>query len=210
MSACGWPTGPAATFSGNQHRSLRMPNDFDIERDLPLVGILPKPEEKADFRLFVGESPLGPDYTYSMILPKRWTYHPPTGKIDLDDGPASLGVFSEHPAMVPPTVLSIGALRANTHVSLMTFYAGYCHITEQKPLITRPVLLPAFQGIDGLIDTPDGLRMRLLMVENGGRVLVLAGLALLAEYPAKAHLLATLMFSCEFTAGRAATMRVVD
>lgn len=189
-----------------------MPADpaIKLDRDLPLLGILPTPEQKADFRFFAGESPLGPDFSYNMMLPRSWTAHPPTGTISLDEGPAPLGVFSEHPGMVPPTLLSLGVLRANTHVSLMTFYAGYCHITEQKPAAMRPLELDAFRGIDGLIDTPDGLRMRLLMFEDGGRVMVLAGMSLVADYPDKAKLLATLMFSVEFTAGRGPTTRLTD
>lgn len=185
-------------------------SDIVLDRDLPLLGILPTPEEKANFRFFAGDSPLGPDFAYSMVLPRSWTYHPPTGTISLDEGPAPLGVFSEHPAMVPPTLLSLGVLRANTRVSLMTFYAGYCHITEQKPLAMRPLQLDAFRGIDGLIDTPDGLRMRLMMFEDGGRVMVLAGMSVVAEYAAKAKLLATLMFSVEFAAGRGPTMKIAD
>lgn len=189
-----------------------MPADtaIDLDRDLPLLGILPAPEQKADFRFFAGESPLGEDFGYSMILPRGWTYHPPTGTISLDEGPAPLGVFSEAPAMVPPTLLSLGVLRANTHVSLLTFYAGYCHITEQRPLAMRPLELDAFRGVDGLIDTPDGLRMRLLMFEDGGRVMVIAGMSLVADYPAKAKLLATLMFSVEFVARRGPTMTITD
>lgn len=182
----------------------------DLDRDLPLLDILPGPDEKANFMMFVGESPLGPDYSYSLLLPKSWTYHAPTGKIDLDEGPAPLGVFSMHPGMVPPTLLSIGALRANTNVSLMAFYAGYLHITEMTAVASRPIELPDFKGMDGLVDTPDGLRMRLLMVEDGGRVLVLAGTALVPEYADHAKLLAALMFSCEFTTTRGPTMRITD
>lgn len=190
--------------------SLRMSADTDLDRDLPLLGILPPPEQKADFRFFAGDSPLGPDFAYSMVLPRSWTYHPPTGTISLDEGPAPLGVFSEHPGMVPPTLLSLGVLRANTNVSLLTFYAGYCHITEQTPKLMRPLELDAFRGIDGLIDTPDGLRMRLLMFEDGGRVMVIAGMSLVADYASAAPRLATLMFSVEFVAQRGPTMTIAE
>ncbi|MBL9106236.1 MAG: hypothetical protein JNL82_35260 [Myxococcales bacterium] len=180
----------------------------DLDRDLPLLGILPAPEEKANYRFFRGESPLGPDFTYSLILPHSWTYHPPDGVIDLDEGPAPLGVFSAHPRMVPPTLISVGVLRANTAVSLMTFYAGYCHITDQTPLLMRPIELPAYLGVDGLIDTPDGLRMRLIMTEDGGRVLVIAGVATLDDYAREARQLATIMVSVGFEALRGPTMGV--
>lgn len=183
---------------------------IDLDRDLPLLGILPGPERRAEFRFFAGDSPLGPDFGFTMILPRSWTAHPPTGVISLDEGPAPLGVFSERPDMLPPTLLSLGVLRANTHVSLLTFYAAYCHISEQRPAAMRPLQLDAFRGVDGLIDTPDGLRMRLLMFEDGGRVMVIAGTSPIADYRAKAPLLATLMFSVEFAASRGPTMTIVD
>lgn len=182
----------------------------ELDRDLPLVGITPTPAEKADFRYFRGESSLGADFAYSLVLPKSWTYHPPTGRVDLDEGPASLGVFSEYPGMMPPTLLSVGALRANTAVSLQTFYAAYCHVAELTPLLIYPRELDGFLGVDGLIDTPDGLRMRLLMTEDGGRVLVLAGVATRDDYPDRAKLLATIMVSCEFVVTRGPTMGITD
>lgn len=185
-------------------------SDADLDRDLPLLDIAPTPAEKADFRFFRGESPLGPDFTYSLILPKSWTYHPPTGTIDLDEGPAPLGVFSEYPGMIPPILLSVGVLRANPAISLMTFYAAYCHVAEMTPLLMRPLQLDGFLGVDGLIDTPDGLRMRLLMTEDGGRVLVLAGVSPRDDYAEAAKRLAAIMVSCEFVVSRGPTMGITD
>lgn len=181
--------------------------DVDLDRDLPLRGLTPEPAERADYRYFAVTPQLGEEFAFNMVLPTSWLYVAPTGVIDLDEGPAPLGVFTEDPPATP-TAVSIGALRANPRVSLMEFFAGYVHIAGYMLTAMRPLEIPAFHGIDGLVDRPDGARMRLLMSESGGRVLVLAGMSLRALYPEKALVLARMLFSCEFTVMRTRVMAV--
>lgn len=181
--------------------------DVDLDRDLPLCGLTPAPAERGDYRYFAVTPQLGADFAFNMVLPTNWRYVAPTGVIDLDEGPAPLGVFTEDPP-VTPTAVSVGALRANPRVSLMEFFAGYVHIAGYMLATMRPLDIPAFHGIDGLIDRPDGARMRLLMSESGGRVLVIAGMSLRALYPDKALGLARILFSCEFTVTGARVMTV--
>ncbi|MBK7827158.1 hypothetical protein [Nannocystis sp.] len=69
--------------------------DVDLNRDLPLRGLTPESAERGDYRYFAVTPQLGGDFAFNMVLPASWLYVAPTGVIDLDEGPAPLGVFTE-------------------------------------------------------------------------------------------------------------------
>lgn len=180
---------------------------MDLDEALPLTDIMPTEAEKPDWTFLEVPSSLGPEWAINLLLPKAWTHHPIDGQVvDLDQGPAPLGVFASTADLSQPTLVSAGALRANDAVSLMTYFTAYAGAAEMPLLAVQPIDLDVLQGIDGLVDQGNGTLLRLMMTESAGRVLVLAGMAFSQEWETHARTLAAIMVSTELSVPGEPTM----
>ena len=188
-----------------------MPENTDVERCLPTIGLMPEAEERASFENVHVVPPAGIAYGYTAVLPARWHMQPdPPGArpIPSADHFSALGVFTPAARARPPVVVSFGTTPAPGGMSVASCFEAYCALQGYAILAMRPAVFLAGRVIDGLASTDTAMAGRLLirlaLFEERGRLFGLAGMAPEAAYPRFVRALSLAMTTFELDwAGRA-------
>jgi hypothetical protein len=161
-----------------------MTTAVNIDRDLPLSGLTPTPDERPLFNNIVVTPTAGVAYRYSLVLPSGWYKLPdmPGEKAFPEVGRfTALGVFSPYEQPAPPVLLSAGVTLPPSRDSVASHFERYCHEEGFEIIAMRPSAFCVGNVVDGLAlqnAPPIGeVKMRIAMFEDGGRLFVLSGMA---------------------------------
>lgn len=181
-----------------------MSNIVDTESFLPLIGLAPTTEEQELFRNVSVTPAPGPSCKYSFVLPVGWYKQAdvPGQNLVLSTARFSaLGVFSPTERLAPPVLVSFGVINVSDQGSVTDHFESYCLRESYKVALMQPRRFLSGMVIDGLVtyDSPANgdIMIRLAMLEDGGRLFVLAGMAPSALYAKLARVLSLAMYTFE-------------
>lgn len=176
---------------------------MDLERALAATGLMPTPEERALFNK-VTVVPSVPSCLYTFVLPDGWHSHvdPRTQERSLSGARfTALGVFSPEGRIVPPLLVSFGAILVPAQGSVSACFEEYCRTEGHEIVAKRQAQFLCGPVIDGLLSrrSPAGeeLLIRLAMFEDSGRLFGLSGMAPATMYDSVARILGLALYTFE-------------
>jgi len=150
---------------------------------------MPAREDAASFVNVSVTPAVGATYRYRSVLPVGWIKQgdlPNPERVASADRFSALGVFSPALRMIPPVIVSFGAILAPQKAPVSIYFERYCQYQGYSILAMEPRRFFAGMVLDGLVtqEAPGwgSLLIRVAMFEDGGRLFALAGMAPAAVY----------------------------